>query len=67
MKPGLLPLMLLRWNYAVVAFLAPKFPTSKSVTKIGATSASWADVDLSSGSIAKVGSAIDGCSVGVPT
>jgi len=44
MKPGLLPLMLLRWRYETVAFLKPKFPVRKTVTIIGADSAAVAKV-----------------------
>ncbi len=42
MKPGLLPLMLLRESYETTAFVAPSFPVDKSVTIIGAAGLSMA-------------------------
>ncbi len=38
MKPGLLPLMLLRVNYATSAWRAPVRPDGKTITKLGPTS-----------------------------
>lgn len=55
MKPGLLPQMLLRRNYAVVAFLIPRFPVSKTVARVGASSTAVADVGPTSKSVAAVG------------
>ena len=48
MKPGLLPMMLLRDNYANVAFLPPSFPVGKTMTKIGPNSKTIAKVGPSS-------------------
>jgi len=65
MKPGLLPLMLLRDMYAVMAFLAPTFPVSKTVTKIGAVGLSVAGLGPASKTVESVGPA--SLTVEVPT
>jgi len=65
MKPGLLPPMLLRDMYAVMAFLSPNFPVSKSVANVGPVSKSVADLGPTSSTVSSVG--LGGCSLEVPT
>ncbi len=55
MKPGLLPMMLLRDNYANVAFLPPSFPVGKTMTKLGPDDSTFAAIGPGSKTIAKVG------------
>ena len=65
MKPGLLPEMLLRDMYAVMAYLPPSFPVSKSVVNLGPASKSVTNLGPASSTISSVG--LGGCSLGVPT
>ena len=64
MKPGLLPMMLLRDMYANVSFLPSVFPVGKTVTKLGPDDTTFAAIGPGSKTIAKVGPS--SVTIGVP-
>ena len=64
MKPGLLPQMLLRDMYAVMAYLEPSFPVSMSVTNLGPASKSVTNLGPAASTVSSVG--LGSCSMEVP-
>lgn len=55
MKPGLLPMMLLRESYEMVVFTSPEFPVGKSVVIIGASGLSVVVIGPTGKSLSVVG------------
>ncbi len=64
MKPGLLPMMLLRDSYEVAYFLEPVFPVGKSISILGVAGSSTTVIGPAGKSLITVGP--DGLSVEVP-